>query len=95
VRRSYYDSQAVINELKSQRRNAFNGYDDLAKAYYESNYQTWEVDATTTYYDTTTAAPTVTADSFTLPFPTEDIVMNPHLQESAISVDVRSEYSYN
>jgi hypothetical protein len=95
VRRSYYDSQAVINELKSQRRNAFNGYDALAKAYYESNYQTWKVDESKTYYDTTTAAPTVTADSFTLPFPTEDIVMNPHLQESAISVDVRSEYSYN
>jgi hypothetical protein len=95
VRRSYYDSQAVINELKSQRRNAFNGYDDLAKAYYESNYQTWKVDESKTYYDTETAVPTVTADSFTLPFPTEDIVMNPHLQESAISVDVRSEYSYN
>jgi hypothetical protein len=37
----------------------------------------------------------VTADTFTLPFPTEDIVMNPHLQEDAISLDVRSEYSYN
>jgi hypothetical protein len=95
VRRSYYDSEGAVNELKSQRRNAFNGYDALAKAYYESDYQTWKVDEATTYYDTDTAAPLVTADTFTLPFPTEDIVMNPHLQEDAISLDVRSEYSYN
>jgi hypothetical protein len=38
--------------------------------------------------------PNVTAESFTLPFPTEDLVYNKHLSEDAIHVDIRSTYSY-
>jgi hypothetical protein len=94
VRLSYYNVDRAISELTSQRRNAYDGYDTLAKAYYDSNYQDWTVDPTVTKYNTDTAAPTVTADSFTLPFPTEDLVYNKHLSEPAIDVDVRATYSY-
>jgi hypothetical protein len=94
VRLAYYNPTRAINEIKSQRRNAYNGYDALAKAYYESGNVTWTVDPKTTYYDTDTPVPNVTAESFTLPFPTEDLVYNKHLSEDAIHVDIRSTYSY-
>ena len=45
-------------------------------------------------YDDSVAAPNVTESSFTLPFPTEDVVFNPHLMEDPIHEDVRSLYSY-
>ncbi len=47
-------------------------------------------------YDENTAAPNVTASSFTLPFPTEDVALNPNLGSNAtpIHVDVRNTYSY-
>jgi hypothetical protein len=94
VRLSYYDMNRAINELKSQRRNAYDGYDNLAKAYYESGYQSWVVDSSVTKYNTDTPAPNVTSESFTLPFPTEDLVYNKHLSEPAVHVDIRSTYSY-
>ena len=94
VRLSWYDPQRAINELVNQRRNGYNGYNDLVKAYYESDYATWNVDPNTTKYDTDTQAPNVTVESFTLPFPTEDVVFNPHLLEDPIHLDVRAEYSY-
>jgi hypothetical protein len=94
VRLSYYNMDRAINELKSQRRNAYDGYDDLAKAYYESGYQNWTVDPSVTKYNTDTPAPNVTSESFTLPFPSEDVVYNKHLSEDAIHVDIRSTYSY-
>lgn len=94
VRLAYYNPTRAINELKNQRRNAYDGYDALAKAYYESNYQNWTVDSSTTKYNTDTPAPNVTEESFTLPFPTEDLVYNKHLSEPAIHVDIRETYSY-
>ena len=39
-------------------------------------------------------APNVTVSSFTLPFPTEDVVFNPNLMKDPVHVDVRSEFSY-
>lgn len=92
VRLSWYEPQRAINEIANQRRNTYNGYDDVAKKYFESN--SWVVDPSVTYYDTDTQAPNVTINSFTLPFPTEDVVFNPHLLEDPIHVDVRAEYSY-
>ena len=92
VRLSWYNPQAAISELVNQRRNGYNGFDVVAKNYYESGK--WAVNASDTYYDTDTQAPNVTVDSFTLPFPTEDVVYNPHLLEAPIHVDVRAEYSY-
>lgn len=92
VRVSYYDPQFCINELIAQKRNSFNGLNDLYKGYAETG--DWSVNTSSMYYDTTASAPNVTESSFTLPFPTEDVVFNPHLMEEAIHVDVRSEYSY-
>lgn len=92
VRLSWYDPQRAITELASQRRNAYTAYDDVAKNYYETG--AWNVDPATTHYDTDTQAPNVTIESFTLPFPTEDVVFNKHLLEDPIHVDVREEYSY-
>lgn len=99
VRRSYYDMNACIEELTSQRRNSYWNLGSLYKYYYENGV--WDVSKAADTegtgeagYDTTTAAPKVTADSFTLPFPTEDVVFNPHLMEPAISVNVREVYAY-
>ena len=91
VRRAYYDADGAINDLVSQKRNAIWGLGTVYKTYYETN--TWVV-GSDTQYDTDTPAPNVTKSSFTLPFPTEDVVFNGHLMEDAIHVDVRSEYSY-
>lgn len=101
VRRSYYDMSGAIAELKAQRRNAYWNVGTIYKNYYESGYTVWEnpVDEASgeviARYDTDTPAPNVTADSFTLPFPTEDVVFNPHLLESAEEVNVRETYVYN
>ena len=92
VRLSWYDPQRAINELVSQRRNGYYGFNDVAKAYYETG--SWVVDPSVTRYDTDTQAPNVTVGTFTLPFPTEDVVFNKHLLEDPIHVDVRAEYSY-
>lgn len=92
VRVSYYDVQFCIDELTAQKRNFFNGLNDLYKGYSETG--SWSVDTASMNYDTTTSAPNVTVSSFTLPFPTEDVVFNPNLMEDAIHLDVRSEYSY-
>ena len=91
VRRAYYDADGAINDLVSQKRNAIWGLGPVYKTYYETN--TWVV-GSDTQYDTETPVPNVTKSSFTLPFPTEDVVFNGHLMEDAIHVDVRSEYSY-
>lgn len=94
VRRAYYDVQACITELTSQRRNAIWGCSEVYKTYFESGYATW--DPTSIQYDTDTPVPNVTANSFNLPYPTEDVALNPNLGSNAqpIHVDVRNEYSY-
>ncbi len=92
VRVAYYNPQFCINELTGQKRNYFNGLNDLYKNYWSSG--NWTVDTSSMNYDTTTSAPNVTEESFTLPFPTEDVVFNSHLMEDPIHVDVRNEYSY-
>ena len=114
VRRSYYDMEGVVAELKAQKRNTIYGYDGACKAYYksgcgddltkfDSKTATWttegltdsEGNAISVAYDEGPAAPNVTASIFTLPFPSEDVVFNPHLLEPAQPVDVRTEYVYN
>lgn len=90
VRRSYYDAQGAIAELKAQQRNAIWNLSDIYKAYYESG--SW--DASAAEYDSDTKVPNVTKESFTLPFPSEDVVFNPNLLKDPIHVDVREEYSY-
>ena len=93
VRRSYYDAEGAIEEIRQQRRNEWYGLGTLYESYY--NTGEWEVDEETVRYNSDTPAPNVTRSSFTLPIPTEDIVFNPHLAEPAVDVDVRALYSYD
>ena len=93
VRRSYYDAEGAIAEIKQQRRNEWYGLGTLYESYY--NTGEWVVDEETVRYNSDTPAPNVTRSSFTLPIPTEDIVFNPHLAEPAVDVDVRALYSYD
>ncbi|MDE6765783.1 MAG: RagB/SusD family nutrient uptake outer membrane protein, partial [Duncaniella sp.] len=81
VRRSYWDMNYCINELTTQRRNTYWNLNNLYKAWYNSDRKSWQVEAgdEAPKYDTDTPAPNVTASSFTLPFPTADVVFNPNL----------------
>ena len=94
VRRAYYDVNSCINELKAQRRNAIWNCNSAYKTWYESGYVTW--DPTDIQYDEETPIPNVTANSFVLPYPTEDVALNPNLGSNVEPdhVDVRNLYSY-
>lgn len=92
VRRSYYDMSGAINELKQQKRGAYYGLNTLYKNYYES--KSWNVDASTMHYAIETLAPNVSEQTFTLPFPSQDVVFNGNLQKTPVHVDVRSTYAY-
>ena len=94
VRRAYYDVNSCINELKAQRRNAIWNCNAAYKTWYESGYVTW--DTSEIQYDENTPIPNVTAKSFTLPYPTEDVALNPNLGSDVEPdhVDVRTTYSY-
>lgn len=92
VRRSYYDMSGAINELKQQKRGAYYGLNTLYKNYYES--KSWNVDASTMHYATETLAPNVSEQTFTLPFPSQDVVFYGNLQKTPVHVDVRSTYPY-
>lgn len=98
VRRSYYDMDACIAELKAQRRSYWEGLDDVWKSYIGDAFDysgTW--DASEVQYNNAEDNPNVTASSFKLPFPTEDVVFNGNMASDAVPVhvDVREEYSYN
>ena len=99
VRLSYYDAERAISEIKSQRRNQYWNLNNTFKEYYTTGQ--WQLinkddDGNDQYtvYDDATPAPNVTVNSFTIPFPTEDLTFNPHLKEDAIHVDVRETYKY-
>lgn len=96
VRRSYYDVQSCINEIKSQHRNAIWNCDALYKAYYESGAWNLTSGDTKVEYDNSTAVPNVTENSFTLPFPSEDVSLNPNLASGtpSVHVDIRESYTY-
>jgi hypothetical protein len=85
VRRYYYDPTGAINEIKAQRRNAYNGLDDLYKGYYTNG--AWNV-TSNQFYDTNTAAPNVTDRSFTIPLPSSDISYNPLLMDAPEDYDL-------
>lgn len=104
VRRAYYDVDACIAEIKSQHRNQIWGCNSTYKTYFKANI--WDLTGTQgpldekekapIQYDAETPVPNITANSFILPFPTEDVALNPNLGSNAESehVDVRSTYSY-
>ena len=103
VRRSYYDVDSCISELLAQRRSAWDG---LAKAY--GNYV---LDATGEYagpganawdnsgikYKGDEELVDVKASMFTMPFPSEDVVLNPNMGSdvAGVHVDVRETYKYD
>lgn len=102
VRRSYFQVDNVIAEIKAQKRSTYNGLGDVYKKYWESDMKEWDtLDAS--YGDPEKGgkgpddSPNVTPKSFTLPFPTEDVVFNPNMASDAeaIEVDVRETYKYN
>ena len=92
MRLAYYDSQRAINELTAQRRDVYYNLGSVYKPYFESG--SWTVNADDTRYNPDAKAPNVTISSFTLPFPTEDVVFNPNLMKDPVHIDVRSEFSY-
>ena len=104
VRRSYYDVNACIADLKAQHRSKWAG--DLNGVYKnfvtdtQGNYvgpgaHEWDASAIT--YDPSEDLTDVKPSMFTIPFPTEDVVMNPNVASTAeaVHVDVRETYSYD
>lgn len=104
VRRSYYDVDACIADLLSQRRGHYEGgLDGVYKNFVldsEGNYagpgaNTWDASAIT--YDGDNDLVDVKASMFIVPMPTEDVVANPNMASTApaIHVDIRETYSYD
>ena len=99
VRLAYYNPDRAISELKSQRRNQYWNLNLTFKNYFQTGQWLLENkdddgNSQSTVYDDQTAAPNVTVNSFTIPFPMEDLTFNPLLKEDAIHVDVRATYQY-
>ena len=103
VRRSYYDVDACIAELKAQRRSHWDGITGVYKDYVmddQGNYSgpgahAW--DPSSISYNPSDELVDVKPSMFTVPFPTEDVVMNPNVASTAapIHVDVRETYKYD
>lgn len=103
VRRSYYDVDACIAELLAQRRSHWDGISGVYKDYVmddQGNYSgpgahAW--DPSTISYNSSDDLVDVKPSMFTVPFPTEDVVMNPNVASTAapIHVDVRETYKYD
>ena len=87
VRRSYYDVEGAIAEIKAQKRSTFSGL----REFYESGLTT--PDPAVTYYDRNPVIPNVMPSSFTMPFPESDVAMNPRLMEPPREIDI-SQFSY-
>ena len=103
VRLAYYNPTKAINELKSQRRNQYWNLDGMFKEYFKTGQ--WQLvnkdddgkDQTAMYaspQDGGDPIPNVTENSFTIPFPMEDLTFNPRLKDEPIHVDVRATYQY-
>ena len=103
VRRSYYDVDACIADLKAQRRSHWDGLDKAYKSYViddEGNYfgpgaHDW--DNSEIIYNPAEELVDVKPSMFTVPFPTEDVVMNPNVGSTVppIHVDVRETFKYD
>ena len=104
VRRSYYDVNACIEDLKSQRRGHWEGgLNEVYKSFVtdnEENYvgpaaNPWDTSNITYFGDNDLVD--VKPSMFIVPMPTEDVVANPNMSSTAvpIHVDVRATYSYD
>ena len=103
VRRSYYDVEGCIAELKAQRRGHWDGIQDVYRNYVvkDGKYvgpgaNDWDA-STISYNGTNEELTNVTPSMFTIPFPTEDVVMNPKVGSDAepVHVDVRATFTYD
>ncbi len=88
VRVGYYNTDFAVNDLLSQRRNAWSkSLNDACKAYYEGS--AWNVaDITYSTDEFTPTAAAIKEKLKALPFPSEDVVYNPHLEEEAQPFDL-------
>ena len=102
VRRSYYDPEGCIAELLAQRRSHWDGisgvYEEYVMAdgkYVGPGAHPWD-DSKISYNDSDELTD-VKASMFTMPFPTEDVVMNPNVGSTVdpIPLDVRATFSYD
>lgn len=88
VRVGYYNPDYAVNDILSQRRNNWRG--DL-NAVCESWYNGSAWDASSITYNEDEFTPTaaaIKAKLAALPFPSEDVVFNPHLDEAAQPFDL-------
>ena len=103
VRRSYYEMDKVIAELKAQRRSTYAYLDDIYKnfvcdekgKYIGPGANAW--DASKAVYNANEELTDVKPSMFTMPFPTEDVVLNPNVASTAepVHVEVRETYTYD
>ena len=94
---------ACIADLKAQRRSHWGGLDKAYKSYViddEGNYfgpgaHDW--DNSEIIYNPAEELVDVKPSMFTVPFPTEDVVMNPNVGSTVppIHVDVRETFKYD
>ena len=95
VRRYYFDPDATIAELNAQKRNEYYGLNALYETWYnKGSYDgPWNLNSDVRYNDDPGKHQNVQMSSFTIPFPTEDATMNPHLLEAPQHVDI-SQFTY-
>lgn len=90
VRLAYYDYDRAANYLKNQERGTYYGLSEAYKTWFESGYTTWDMSSAGLSSSKLT---NVTKAMFTLPFPDTDLLMNPHLSEDPVDVDV-NQFNY-
>lgn len=88
VRVGYYNADFAVADIQAQRRNAWSGsLDDVYKAYYENGV--WDASAISYNADEfTPTADAIKAKLAAMPFPSEDVVYNPHLEEASQPFDL-------
>ena len=88
VRVGYYNPDYAVADIQSQRRNSWMGsLNDVYKAYYENGV--W--DASSISYNADEFVPkadAIKAKLAALPFPSEDVVFNPNLEEEPQEYDL-------
>jgi len=97
VRVGYYNPDFAVNNILSQRRNAWNkSLNDPCKAYYEAGCvgSAWNTsDISYNEGEFSLSADAVRAKLVSLPYPSEDVVFNPHLDEDPQEYDL-SQYTF-
>ncbi|MBQ9411258.1 MAG: RagB/SusD family nutrient uptake outer membrane protein [Bacteroidales bacterium] len=88
VRVGYYNPDYAVSVLMSQHRNAYQGaLNDMYKRYYENKvWDTSEVSYNSSEFSLTEQA--ILSKLEALPFPSEDVVFNPNLDQPAKAYDL-------